>query len=39
MWITSEDLGAYGLDINENLVNLMRKVLEVVPEHIIIRVL
>jgi len=26
-WITSEDLGAYGLDINDNLPNLMEEIL------------
>lgn len=37
IWMTSEDTGAYGLDMGTNIVELMRAVLEVVPEHGMLR--
>jgi threonylcarbamoyladenosine tRNA methylthiotransferase CDKAL1 len=31
IWLTSEDTGAYGLDIGTNIVKLLRNILEVIP--------
>lgn len=31
IWLTSEDTGAYGLDIGTNIINLLRSILEVLP--------
>ncbi|CAH0480341.1 unnamed protein product [Peronospora belbahrii] len=38
IWLSSEDTGAYGIDIGTDLPTLMRKLLEVVPEGIMLRV-
>eukprot|EP01064_Diplonema_japonicum_P008004 TRINITY_DN15572_c0_g1_i1.p1 TRINITY_DN15572_c0_g1~~TRINITY_DN15572_c0_g1_i1.p1 ORF type:complete len:530 (+),score=91.87 TRINITY_DN15572_c0_g1_i1:51-1592(+) len=35
--LTSEDSGAYGKDIGTNIVNLLRKVVELVPEGVMLR--
>ncbi|UKJ89803.1 tRNA (N(6)-L-threonylcarbamoyladenosine(37)-C(2))-methylthiotransferase [Theileria orientalis] len=31
IWLTSEDLGAYGIDIGTNLVTLLRSIIQVLP--------
>ena len=38
LWITSEDTGAYGLDIGSNLPQLLRSLLDVTPDDCMIRV-
>ncbi|KAG2519691.1 hypothetical protein JM18_006832 [Phytophthora kernoviae] len=38
LWLSSEDTGAYGIDINTDLPTLMRKLLEVVPDGVMLRV-
>ncbi|EEY53383.1 CDK5 regulatory subunit-associated protein 1 [Phytophthora infestans T30-4] len=38
IWLSSEDTGAYGIDIGTDLPTLMRKLLEVVPDGIMLRV-
>ncbi|KAF1774488.1 Methylthiotransferase/radical SAM-type protein [Phytophthora cactorum] len=38
IWLSSEDTGAYGIDIGTDLPTLMRKLLEVVPDGVMLRV-
>ena len=38
IWLTSEDTGAYGRDIGTDLPELVRGILEVVPEHVMVRI-
>ncbi|KAH7492379.1 hypothetical protein KRP22_002057 [Phytophthora ramorum] len=38
IWLSSEDTGAYGIDIGTDLPTLMRKLLEVVPAGVMLRV-
>ncbi|CAI5721273.1 unnamed protein product [Peronospora destructor] len=38
IWLSSEDTGAYGIDIGTDLPTLLRKLLEVVPDGIMLRV-
>ncbi|OWY92905.1 MiaB-like tRNA modifying enzyme, partial [Phytophthora megakarya] len=38
IWLSSEDTGAYGIDIGTDLPTLLRKLLEVVPEGVMLRV-
>lgn len=38
VWITSEDVGAYGKDIGTNIVELLKAILNVIPEYLMIRV-
>lgn len=38
IWLTSQDNGAYGLDINENLVSLLKHILKNTPEDYKIRI-
>jgi threonylcarbamoyladenosine tRNA methylthiotransferase CDKAL1 len=37
VWLTSEDTGAYGRDLGSSLPELMRMVIEVLPEHVMLR--
>ena len=37
IWLTSEDTGAYGRDINTNLPDLLRQIVAVLPEHAMLR--
>jgi len=37
IWLTSEDTGAYGLDINTNIVHLLRAVVNEVPDGCMLR--
>lgn len=38
IWLTSEDTGAYGRDINTDITVLMMEILKVIPEDIMIRI-
>ena len=38
IWLTSEDTGAYGRDINTDLPTLLMEILKVIPEEIMIRI-
>ncbi|KAE9042432.1 Threonylcarbamoyladenosine tRNA methylthiotransferase [Phytophthora rubi] len=38
IWLSSEDTGAYGIDIGTDLPTLLRKLLEVVPDGVMLRV-
>jgi threonylcarbamoyladenosine tRNA methylthiotransferase CDKAL1 len=38
IWLTSEDTGAYGRDINTDLPTLMMEILKVIPDDVMIRV-
>ena len=38
IYITSEDTGAYGRDINTNISMLMKEIIQVVPSDVMIRV-
>ncbi|XP_017149118.1 threonylcarbamoyladenosine tRNA methylthiotransferase [Drosophila miranda] len=38
IWLTSEDTGAYGRDIGSSLPELLWKLVEVIPEHCMLRV-
>ncbi|KAH8280231.1 hypothetical protein KR018_000357 [Drosophila ironensis] len=38
IWLTSEDTGAYGRDIDSSLPELLWKLVEVIPEHCMLRV-
>ncbi|XP_033250885.1 threonylcarbamoyladenosine tRNA methylthiotransferase-like [Drosophila miranda] len=38
VWLTSEDTGAYGRDIGSSLPELLWKLVEVIPEHCMLRV-
>lgn len=37
LWLTSEDLGAYGRDLGTNLPALLRQLVQVIPEHCMMR--
>jgi len=37
IWLTSEDTGAYGIDIGTDIVKLLKALVELVPEHGILR--
>ncbi|UKK02798.2 tRNA (N(6)-L-threonylcarbamoyladenosine(37)-C(2))-methylthiotransferase [Theileria orientalis] len=37
IWLTSEDLGAYGIDIGTNLVTLLRSIIQVLPPDTMLR--
>jgi threonylcarbamoyladenosine tRNA methylthiotransferase CDKAL1 len=37
IWLTSEDTGAYGRDINTNLPDLLRSIVAVMPDHCMLR--
>lgn len=37
MWLTSEDLGAYGRDIGVTLPELLWKLVEIIPEGAVMR--
>nr|PVC50069.1 hypothetical protein MACL_00002557 [Theileria orientalis] len=37
IWLTSEDLGAYGIDIGTNLVTLLRSIVQVLPQGTMLR--
>ncbi|KAL7677413.1 hypothetical protein ACOME3_003652 [Neoechinorhynchus agilis] len=37
IWLTSEDLGAYGLDYGSNIVELVHSILQVTPSDVMIR--
>uniref|UniRef100_M4BZB9 Threonylcarbamoyladenosine tRNA methylthiotransferase n=1 Tax=Hyaloperonospora arabidopsidis (strain Emoy2) TaxID=559515 RepID=M4BZB9_HYAAE len=38
IWLSSEDTGAYGIDLGTDLPTLLRKLLEVVPDGVMLRV-
>lgn len=38
IWLTSEDTGAYGRDINTDLPSLLMEILKVIPENVMIRI-
>lgn len=38
IWLTSEDTGAYGIDLGTNIVSLLRKLVEVIPQECMLRV-
>ncbi|GLD92611.1 hypothetical protein PINS_up001190 [Pythium insidiosum] len=38
IWLSSEDTGAYGIDIGTNLPTLLRAILEVLPDGVMLRV-
>jgi threonylcarbamoyladenosine tRNA methylthiotransferase CDKAL1 len=38
IWLTSEDTGAYGRDIGTNIVELLWKLVEVIPEGCMLRI-
>jgi threonylcarbamoyladenosine tRNA methylthiotransferase CDKAL1 len=38
IWLSSEDTGAYGIDIGTDLPTLMRKLLDVIPDGVMLRV-
>lgn len=38
IWLTSEDTGAYGRDINTSLPELVRNLIEVIPSHVMVRI-
>ena len=38
VWLTSEDTGAYGRDIDTSLPELVRNLLKVIPEHVMLRI-
>jgi tRNA A37 methylthiotransferase MiaB len=38
VWLTSEDTGAYGRDIGTNIVELMKKIVEVIPDGCMLRI-
>ena len=38
IWLTSEDTGAYGRDINTDFPTLLMEILKVLPEHVMIRI-
>ena len=37
IWLTSEDTGAYGRDINTNLPNLLRSIIGIMPDNVMLR--
>lgn len=37
IWLTSEDTGAYGLDIGSNIAKLLNKVADALPEHVMLK--
>jgi threonylcarbamoyladenosine tRNA methylthiotransferase CDKAL1 len=37
IWLTSEDTGAYGRDINTNLPDLLKAIVEILPDHCMLR--
>ena len=37
IWLTSEDTGAYGRDINTNLPDLLRGIIAIMPDHCMLR--
>jgi len=37
IWLTSEDTGAYGRDINTNLPELLRSIISIMPDHVMLR--
>ena len=37
IWLTSEDTGAYGRDINTDLPTLLKKIIKVLPNHVMLR--
>jgi len=37
IWLTSEDTGAYGRDIDTNLPNLLKAIVEILPDHVMLR--
>lgn len=37
VWLTSEDTGAYGLDIGSNIAKLLQKVADALPEHVMLK--
>ena len=37
IWLTSEDTGTYGRDIGTNIVNLLWKIVELLPKHVMLR--
>lgn len=38
VWLTSEDTGAYGRDIDTSLPELVRNLLKVIPDHVMLRI-
>ena len=38
VWLSSEDTGAYGLDIGTNLPELLYGILEAIPDNVMLRV-
>ena len=37
LWLTSEDTGAYGRDIGTNIAELLWQMVDVLPEHVMLR--
>ena len=37
IWLTSEDTGTYGRDIGTNIVNLLWKIVKLLPDHVMLR--
>ncbi|KAF7457791.1 Threonylcarbamoyladenosine tRNA methylthiotransferase [Cryptosporidium felis] len=37
-WLTSEDIGAYGKDIDTNLTQLLKEILKILPENVMLRI-
>jgi len=37
VWLTSEDTGAYGLDIGSNIASLLNRVADSLPEHVMLK--
>ena len=38
IWLTSEDTGAYGRDINSDLPTLVMEILKVIPKEVMVRI-
>jgi len=38
IWLSSEDTRTYGIDINTNIVNLFKKIVSILPEHVMLRI-
>lgn len=37
IWLTSEDLGAYGIDLGTNIITLLHSIIAVLPKDIMLR--
>ena len=37
IWLTSEDTGTYGKDINDNIINLLKNITDILPKHVMLR--